>query len=57
VASINGVIEGAAAEAVRKAKDAKVPKALRRRVKRALSGDSGAWDEVLYHEARKALDR
>jgi hypothetical protein len=56
VASINKKIEGAVAEAVEKAKDAKVPKALRRRVERALSGESGAWDQVVYDLARKALD-
>jgi hypothetical protein len=57
VASINRAIEGAVAEAVSKARDAEVPKDLRRRVERALSGESGAWDEVLYDLVSKALER
>lgn len=57
VASINRAIEGAVAEAVEKAKHAKVPRALRRHLEQALSGESGAWDQVVYDLASKNLKR
>jgi hypothetical protein len=56
VAVVNEKIEGAVVRAIRKARRTGVPDGLRGLVERALSGESGAWDQVIYDLARKALD-
>jgi hypothetical protein len=46
--AINQAIDSVREEAIEAAKNAKLPKSLRRQLAQRMSSESGAWDEVLY---------
>jgi hypothetical protein len=56
IARINQAIEEVTEEAIEFARSAKIPKSLRRQLKKDLGDTSGAWDQVLYELAKDQLD-
>jgi hypothetical protein len=57
IARINKLIEEEMDDIVEKAKEAKVPKSLRKQLRTKLNEKSNAWDRVLYELVRSKLDQ
>ena len=57
VAEINTAIEEAHESAIENAKGAKVPKTLRRMLRKAMKDSPDAWDKTLYDIAKSLLYR
>ena len=57
IAEINTVIEEACESAIDNAESARVPKTLRRMLRKEMKGSSAAWDKALYRMAKSKLYR
>jgi hypothetical protein len=56
LARLNAAIEEIQEEAVEEAESLKIPKGLRRRLRKAMKTADGPWDEVLYRMAEEAVE-